>query len=90
MQHFDGDVLQWSTCWDSYESNIHFNSSLMPIQKLNCLKAQLIGTATQTIVGFMLTHTNYETVVCLLRERFEHPQQIINAYHNCSYKAECT
>ncbi|CAC5414706.1 unnamed protein product [Mytilus coruscus] len=78
----DGGVIQWSTfhIWDSYESTIHFNSSLTPIQKFSYLKAQLLGTAAQTIAGFALTHGNYETAVCLLRERFGHPQKIINAY----------
>lgn len=80
LPHFDGDVLQWSTFWDSYESTIHYNSSLTPIQKFSYLKAQLIGSAAQTIAGFALTNANYETAVCLLRERFGHPQKIINTY----------
>ncbi|CAC5362880.1 unnamed protein product [Mytilus coruscus] len=63
LPHFDGDVLQWSTFWDAYESTIHYNSSLTPIQKFSYLKAQLIGSAAQTIAGFALTNANYETAV---------------------------
>ncbi|CAC5421814.1 unnamed protein product [Mytilus coruscus] len=80
LPHFDWDVLQWSTFWDSYESIIHYNSSLTPIQKFSYLKAQLIGSAAQTIAGFALTNANYETAVCMLRKRFGHPQKIIKAY----------
>ena len=80
LPHFDGDVLNWSTFWDSFESSIHFNATLTPIQKFSYLKAQLVGIAAQTVAGFALTHANYETAVALLKERFGHPQKIINSY----------
>ncbi|XP_071124079.1 uncharacterized protein [Mytilus edulis] len=51
LPHFDGEILQWQTFWDSYESTIHFNSTLTEIQKFSYLKAQLHGHAAQTIEG---------------------------------------
>ena len=80
LPHFDGDVLNWSTFWDSFESSIHYNTTLTPIQKFSYLKAQLVGIAAQTVTGFALTHANYETAIALLKERFGHPQKIINSY----------
>ena len=80
LPQFDGDVLQWNTFWDSYESTIHYNSTLTPIQKFSYLKAQLVGTAAQTVAGFALTNANYDTAVGLLRERFGQPQKTINAH----------
>ncbi|XP_062615533.1 uncharacterized protein LOC134277232 [Saccostrea cucullata] len=80
LPHFDGDILEWNTFWDSYESTIHRNQTLTPIQKFSYLKAQLRDAAAQTIAGFTLTNANYETAIYLLKERFGQPQKIINAH----------
>ncbi|XP_063447017.1 uncharacterized protein LOC134726541 [Mytilus trossulus] len=80
LPHFDGEILQWQTFWDSYESTIHFNSTLTEIQKFSYLKAQLHGHAAQTIEGFALTNANYTTAVNLLKDRFGSPHKIIHAY----------
>lgn len=53
--------------WDSYESTIHCNYTLTPIQKFDYLKAQLWNTATKTIAGSALTNANYETSISLKR-----------------------
>ena len=80
LPYFNGDILHWQTFWDSFESTIHFNCTLTPIQKFSYLKAQLEGSAAQTIAGFSLTNANYDTAVTLLRERFGQPHKIIHAY----------
>ncbi|XP_071123517.1 uncharacterized protein [Mytilus edulis] len=80
LSHFDGEILQWQTFWDFYESTIHFNSTLTEIQKFSYLKAQLHGNAAQTVEGFALTNANYTTAVNLLKERFGSPHKIIDAY----------
>ncbi|XP_062587115.1 uncharacterized protein LOC134248736 [Saccostrea cucullata] len=80
LPDFDGDILQWNTFWDSFESTIHRKQTLTPIQKFSYLKAQLQDAAAQTIAGFTLTNANYETAIDLLKERFGQPQKIINAH----------
>ncbi|CAC5415678.1 unnamed protein product [Mytilus coruscus] len=80
IPHFDGEILQWQTFCDSYESTIHFKSNLKEIQKFSYLKAQLHGHTAQTIEGVALTNSNYTTAVNLLKERFGSPHKIIQAY----------
>ncbi|XP_071170914.1 uncharacterized protein [Mytilus edulis] len=80
LPYFNGDILKWQTFWDCFESSIHYNDTLTPIQKFNYLKAQLEGSAAQTVDGFALTNGNYETAVNLLRDRFEQPSKLIHAY----------
>ncbi|XP_062619808.1 uncharacterized protein LOC134281340 [Saccostrea cucullata] len=80
LPDFDGNILQWNMFWDSFESTIHRNQTLTPIQKFSYLKAQLQDAAAQTIAGFTLTNANYETAIDLLKERFGQPQKIINAH----------
>ena len=40
---FNGDILQWQTFWDSFESTIHLNVNLTDVQKFSYLKSQLVG-----------------------------------------------
>ena len=40
LPHFYGDVLERISFWDSYESTIHCNNTLTPIQKFGYLKAR--------------------------------------------------
>ena len=77
---FNGDILQWQTFWDSFESSIHLNMNLTDVQKFNYLKSQLEGSAASTIEGFALTNANYGTAIELLRERFGQIHKITNAY----------
>ena len=76
---FDGDLLQWQSFWDSFESSIHSNSYLTDVQKVGYLKAQLEGSAAMTVEGFALTNANYTRAVDLLRERYGQHCKIIHA-----------
>ena len=40
LQIFSGNILEWQTFWDSYESAVHLNLSLTNVQKFNYLKTQ--------------------------------------------------
>ncbi|XP_063427126.1 uncharacterized protein LOC134710669 [Mytilus trossulus] len=77
---FSGNILEWQTFWDSYESAVHLNLSLTNVQKFNYLKAQLEHEALDSIAGFALTNVNYDEAVNLLKERFGQQDKIINAY----------
>ncbi|XP_063408992.1 uncharacterized protein LOC134692470 [Mytilus trossulus] len=77
---FSGNILEWQTFWDSYESAVHLNLSLTNVQKFNYLKAQLEYEALDSIAGFALTNVNYDEAVNLLKERFGQQDKIINAY----------
>ena len=70
LPHFNGDVLNWQTLWDNFETSIHRNDTLTPVQKFSYLNAQLKGNAAETIEGIQLTHGNYETAVNLLKKRY--------------------
>lgn len=49
IQLFNGDVTKWTPFWDSYDSAIHRNSSLMEIDKFNYLRSMLKGTAQEAL-----------------------------------------
>ena len=77
---FTGNILEWQTFWDSFESSVHHNDSLSDIQRFSYLRSLLQGDAARVIEGFPLTHTNYIQAVKLLKERFGQEHQIVNAY----------
>ena len=77
---FTGNILEWQTFWDSFESSVHHNDSLSDIQMFSYLRSLLQGDAARVIEGFPLTHTNYIQAVELLKERFGQEHQIVYAY----------
>ncbi|XP_045206508.2 uncharacterized protein LOC123558696 [Mercenaria mercenaria] len=79
LPKFDGDLLQWQSFWDSFESSVHSNMNLSDVQKFGYLKAQLEGTAAMTVEGFALTNANYKRAVELLCERYGQQNKIVHA-----------
>ncbi|XP_053407993.1 uncharacterized protein LOC123531067 [Mercenaria mercenaria] len=77
---FSGNILDWQTFWDSFESSVHLNSSLSQVQKFSYLRSLLHEGAAQVIEGFPLTHGNYLKAVDLLQERFGQTHMIVDAY----------
>ncbi|XP_033762684.1 uncharacterized protein LOC117344144 [Pecten maximus] len=77
---FDGDILQWKTFWDSFQSTIHFNICLTDIHKFSYLKAQLHGQASRCIEGLPITNDSYLQAVDILLQRFGQTHKVTNAY----------
>ncbi len=74
-----GNITKWATFWDSFNSAIHSNENIPAIHKFNYLNAHLEGTAARAIQG-LLTSSNYDAAVELLKERFGKPQITISAH----------
>ena len=77
---FNGNILDWNSFWDSFDTAVHSNTSLSEVQKFNYLKSLLEGEASYTIAGFSLTHANYNNAVELLHERFGQEHMIVQSY----------
>lgn len=80
LPKFDGDIMEWSAFWDSYESAVHSNHSITNVQKFNYLKSLLVNEPLQTVSGFSLTNTNYEKAIKHLHERYGQRDRIIQTY----------
>ena len=77
IKKFNGDLTKWSTFWDTFESSIHQNTELSPIDKFAYLNSFLEGSAAEAISGLRITGGNYEAAVALLKKRFGDKKQII-------------
>ena len=79
LPYFDGNLLNWQTFWDTFETSIHENGSLSDVQKFTYLRNQVQGVAAQCIAGLPLTSGNYYQAIGIIRERFGQEHKIINA-----------
>ncbi|XP_074651591.1 uncharacterized protein LOC141906246 [Tubulanus polymorphus] len=80
LPNFNGNVLNWITFIDAFNSAVDQNNSISPIQKFQYLQCQLHGGALKTIEGLSLTNNNYGHAMDLLKERYGQKQKITNAY----------
>ena len=69
-----------SSFWDAFESSVHNNTKLAPIDKFNYLNSLLVKSASEAISGLSLTAGNYDEAVAILKRRFGNKQSIINRH----------
>jgi hypothetical protein len=77
LPKFRGEITQWRTFWDSFNSAIYTNAQLSKIDKFNHLKSLLEGQAIRAIQGLALSENNYQAAIDILHQRFGNTQQII-------------
>ena len=78
---FNGNKLQWVEFWDSFESAVHENDKLSPIDSFNYLKGRLAGEARNAEAGLSLSNENYNAAIGILKERFGDRQEIIDLHN---------
>ena len=79
-KEFNGNVLNWKTFWDQFESTIHSKTNISSIDKFIYLTSFLCKSAYDTIYGLALTSQNYLEAVQLLKNCYGNPQVLINKY----------
>ena len=82
MKRFSGKVEEWQEFWDSFESAIHTNSKLSPVDKFSYLRGLLVGTARTSVAGLALTSANYGAAIDILKRRFGKKVTIERAHVN--------
>ena len=80
IKKFNGDLVKWTTFWDTFESAVHTNSSLSSIDKFNYLNSLLESEAAGAISGLTLTAANYDEAVTTLKRRFGNKQLIVSRH----------
>ena len=80
LPKFKGDITEYRTFWETFESAVHNNGELTTIDKFHHLYSLLQGQAQRTIKGLAITADNYQAAIDLLNERFGKTQQIISTY----------
>jgi len=65
---FSGDILNWQSFWDCFETAVYNNKALSGVQKLNYLRAQLQVGALRVITGVPVINDSYNDSVALLHK----------------------
>ena len=77
LKSFDGNLVEWISFRDMFESSIHQSSSIPKIQKLVYLKSLLQGEAARLVQSIVLSDANYDTAWKLLNERYQNDREIL-------------
>jgi hypothetical protein len=80
LPKFKGDITQWRTFWDSFNSAVRINQFLTNIDKFNHLNSLLEGQAKRSIQGLALTEQNYQAAIDILQQRFGSQQLVISTH----------
>ncbi|CAD7088258.1 unnamed protein product [Hermetia illucens] len=60
LPKFDGDISNWPSFRDRYESLVHKNELLNPVDKFAYLRSVLIGEAFKSVDDLSVTNNNYD------------------------------
>jgi len=80
LPEFNGEVTNWQTFWDTFESAIHNNPSLADVQKFTNLRFLPNDTSARCIEGFPLTNNNNKAAIDLLKESFGQTHTIVSSH----------
>ena len=81
MPTYNGDRLKWTEFWDTFETTIDQNGSLLAVEKLKYLNSKLTGEAKLAVSGILLSNENYKVAVDILKERFGNQQTVVNSHY---------
>ncbi|XP_067217193.1 uncharacterized protein [Linepithema humile] len=70
LPKFSGEAAEWLSFRDTFESLIHKNETITPIQRFHYLKAALEGNALQIIKSLEFTAVNYTVAWKTICNRF--------------------
>lgn len=77
---FTGSYEEWYNFYDTFNSLIHSNNSIQPIEKFHYLKSSLKSDAAEILHSLELTASNYECAWELLRERYDNKRIIVQKH----------
>ena len=71
--------MQFQSFWEIFNSSIHSNTSLGPINKFFYLNTLLTGKTKDAFNSLEVTAGNYDGAVAILKSRFGDPQVVIQS-----------
>jgi len=77
LHTFDGNLIEWISFRDMFESAVHNNPSVSKVQKLVYLKSLLKGEASRLVNSLILSESNYDTAWQLLHDRYQNQREIL-------------
>ena len=79
IRHFKGDILEWTSFWETFNAAIH-TSSIPTVQKFDYLKEYLKGDARLIVENLELSDTNYQLAIDELKRTYGKKEVLIEAH----------
>ncbi|XP_055604177.1 uncharacterized protein LOC129752419 [Uranotaenia lowii] len=73
---FSGNILEWQSFYDLFDSAVHKNPALTDSQRLYFLKTNLEGEAATLLSHLRIEDANYAPALAKLKQRFNKPFDI--------------
>lgn len=80
LNKFRGDIRDFPGFRDMFDSLVHSNGTLNPIEKFNYLKSSLEGSPLELVKRLKATADNYDTAYAALIKRYTNPRAQARAY----------
>jgi hypothetical protein len=77
---FNGDMSEWQSFRDLFESSVHKNTSLSGTEKMVHLKSSLTGEAAALLSSFQATDANYKLAWDAVVKRYHREREIVYAH----------
>ena len=79
LKVFSGNLLEWSSFWYIFKSNIHSLEDPAPIQKFLYLRAQIHGETANLVQDLPFTDASYEEANDLLKCTYGRKKRLIQS-----------
>ncbi|XP_055613024.1 uncharacterized protein LOC129759571 [Uranotaenia lowii] len=88
LPSFSGKLREWVSFRDSFQSLIHNNGQLAPMEKFSYLRSSLSGEALEEVLSIELSDVNYTVAWEILTARYENKKLIVKAYLDALFSLE--
>lgn len=82
LPNFNGDVTNWISFINLYDTSIHNNVNLSPVYKMQYLLSCLKGEALTLVSPLQISATNYLIAYNLLKERYHNSRRLLTLHLN--------
>jgi hypothetical protein len=79
IRHFKGDILEWTSFWETFNATIH-TSSIPTVQKFDYLKEYLKGDTRLIVENLELSDVNYQFAIDELKRTYGKKEVLIEAH----------
>lgn len=82
IKHFNGDLLEWVSFINLFNSTIHRDTTIPAVTKFQYLLSVLSGEPQNLIKSLPLSAANYLVAYDLLNERYHSPRRLVTLHLN--------
>lgn len=82
LKPFDGNIANWTTFINLFDTSVHHNSSLSSVNKMQYLLSVLSGDALNLIKSMQISAANYPIAYQLLKNRYQNSRRLITLHLN--------